>query len=516
MTKTSTQIVKNTVTGWGALLIQFTIALFMVPFLFAELGVEGYGLIGLLAVMLSMSRLVDLGLRNALSRELAEKVARGDRDGFNELANTTLVLYLMIGCLLSLACLLGAPGLAAFFKVPESMLPIAIPAIRIYGGVSFLLSFITPVFSASMTSHNRFDTFNSIRISVSAFCSILIFVFLSVTEWALYGWVGIKLLNQVLELIVLRIYCRKITPQLRFGFKWIRRRRLKPLFQLGSYIYALQMTNTLSEHSDPLVISFFRGPAGVALYNPGTQVAKAIRPLVLMLINQLHPLATKQHVDQNQEKQQQILIKGTHYTMLMGSLFCVGMGVFAEPFCRLWLMDSLGADYQLVVKIMMGWAIADFLMYTGGSQWPVLLGMKRLGFLICVQMPLAMVNLGLSIYLVGHTRLGILGVLVATISVGLIRRPITTWFAARACGITTRTYVQKAYLRPFLLTAVLLPLAIGFRMAIPQTHFLWVGLSAVLTGLVWMGLTALFGVDKQERKWIFDRLKSSIVQIKSG
>ncbi len=59
------QIIKNTLTGWGAILVRAVIALVMVPILIGAMGKEGYGLIGLFSVLVGLSAVADLGLRSA-------------------------------------------------------------------------------------------------------------------------------------------------------------------------------------------------------------------------------------------------------------------------------------------------------------------------------------------------------------------------------------------------------------------------------------------------------------------
>ena len=66
MNITFKQIIKNIFSSWLAVLAQSGIAFFLIPFLITHLGKEGYGLVGLLGVLLGFSQIVDLGLRGAL------------------------------------------------------------------------------------------------------------------------------------------------------------------------------------------------------------------------------------------------------------------------------------------------------------------------------------------------------------------------------------------------------------------------------------------------------------------
>jgi O-antigen/teichoic acid export membrane protein len=79
-------MIKNVLTSWGA------VGLVMVSFLFGHLGTQGYGAIRVLMSVIGFVGIADLGLRAALSRELSEKVALKDEDGFRCLSSLALIL----------------------------------------------------------------------------------------------------------------------------------------------------------------------------------------------------------------------------------------------------------------------------------------------------------------------------------------------------------------------------------------------------------------------------------------
>ena len=210
-------------------------------------------------------------------------------------------------------------------------------------------------------------------------------------------------------------------------------------------MYVLQLTRTLSEKSDPLVVSRFFGPAGVALYRSGARLSEMITPVVTMLSNQIIPLTTRYHVTNAADKQRQMLILSTRYTVMLGAFFSTGIFLFAKPFSKLWLFDALGEDYLTVARVMQLWAVVKLFNYAGAAQWPFLLGMKKLRFGVMLNVPIAIFNLILSIYLVGYTTLGIVGVVVGTIVGELIRRPLSAWYVSRITGQSAWVYIQKAY-----------------------------------------------------------------------
>lgn len=508
MTKRGTisQILVNLGSGWLASAIRMAISLFMVPFLLLHLGKDGFGLIGLLAVITSLTAVADLGLRSALGRELAEQVANNDKRAFSEITSTAFVTYLLLAALFSTILFFIAPWVIDSLKIPDYLRADAINLLRIYGVFSIILSFVVPVFSAGLSSHHRYDVVNGVQIAGGVTTSIMLFTVISFVGDALYGWMYVTLGMEILIAIVSFIFFGKVCSGTSLRLNLVRSNRLRSLLQLGGKMYAIQLTNILSERSDPLIISYFLGPAGVAIYQSGQKLSQSLRPIVLGFVTQIDPLTTRYHVLNLQDQQQKLLIYGTKFTLLFGSLAGAGIISLALPFCTLWLDASLGTETIIVAKIMVLWACADLLNFAAGSQFSILLGMKKLNFLIWTQLPTAVLNIALSIYFVGFTSLGLASVLYSTIIINLIRRPILMWYTAGQCGMTFNQYFALAYTRP--LICFCLMLCIGHAIQDFANSWQTLILSAISICAVWAVLAVFIGLNKDERHSIKSIIRS--------
>ncbi len=91
------------------------------------------------------------------------------------------------------------------------------------------------------------------------------------------------------------------------------------------------------------------------------------------------------------------------------------------------------------------WALADLVNYSGAMHWPLLLGMKKMPFALVIQIPLAIISIALSIYLVGFTSIGILGVLYATVLTEILRRPFALWYTAKIAKLNVWDYLKRGY-----------------------------------------------------------------------
>jgi O-antigen/teichoic acid export membrane protein len=493
------QISVNTLTGWGSVLVRTGLAFYIVPFLLLHLGREGYGVVGLLAVLLGLAQAADLGLGSALGRELAEQVARKDQDAFNQLASTTMLLCVAIGAVLVVTCFFAAPAWVTFFNVPEALRDTSINLVRIYGCGAFFCSLIRPVFMGVLTSHFRYDFANNIQAASRILASIMLIVLLQITNWGLYAWVGVLLVSELLALCALIVMAKRVCPEFVLNPKHIRVSRAQSLFRLGWQVYILQLANVIAEKSDPLVIARFFGPLGVALYSPGARLSATLRPLVLALSDQLHPFATRQHVNNEWDKQQKMMLFGTKYTLFLGALSSTMLFAFADPFCAIWLKTSLGEDYLIAAQIVRLWAVIDFLVCTASLQWPILLGMKRLGVMVAIQAGCAVLNIALSVYLTGFTSIGISGVLWGTLLTAFIRRPLLIWYGARVCGLPVLLFVKQALVRPVAIGLVLTSIAVAVRSVLEPASYLSLFVCGLVTTSVWLLLLIMVGLGKEER-----------------
>lgn len=493
------QIARNTITGWGAILVQSVIALMMVPFLIGAMGKESFGLIGLFSVFIGFSNVADLGLRSALGRELAEKVANADQHGYRELAVTALALYMSLAAVLGSLVFLFSPDLIDLFKVSDALRSEAIHLLRVYGCVTVSTSFLLPVFSSGLTSFMRFDVANIIKVLVTVSTNIIVLVLVYFNrENALRIWVYTMSVSAIISLLVFysayRAHCfgGVLNPGL------INPRHLGPLFALGWKMYLIQLSRTLSDKAHPMIISSFLGPAAVAVYHAAAKLTMMFTPMVMTLSGQLYPLTTQYHSTGDTRNMETVLKLGTRYTLLLGGLVSAGVLVFAEPFAKLWLEGAMGEDYLLAARLMRVFAVMGLLTYATGTQWPILLGMKRLRLLTALSISAALLSVSLSVYFVGFTAIGVIGVLYGAIISRFIRLLILNVYMAGLVGMNIFTYYRSLYWGPVVCMALAILVGWLTRRILPCDTWLGLVIASGITIAGWVAAALVFGVSRQE------------------
>jgi O-antigen/teichoic acid export membrane protein len=502
-----------------------------VPFLLSELGRTSYGIASLVGVIVSFGLIADLGLRGALGRQLAEQVARNDDLRYNQLTSTAMALYLCLGGAMAVSCFVFAPQLAHYFAgrkdyiLSDDLMKQAIFLVRWFAPFNLLVTFVQPVYSASITSNNRFDLANYANIAVNLVRGLSLWLVLSLTDWQLYGWAIAMFITEAMLLVAWGLCAHRARPSLRIRPWLVTRGAMRPLFGLGGYLFIFQLTDLISVRSDPLVLSRLMQPWSLSLYNPGLSLTAVTRPIVNTLAQQLHPLTTGFHVRGQRDQLRAVLIRGTRLTWLMAIAVGVVLIVFASPIITLWLHDSmakamsrelgapvsveaLGKALAQAASVLVAWALVDLIDFAGGTQWSVLLGMQRMAFLVWTQAPLAVANVIASILLVKYTSLGVLGVMLPTLASIAIRRPMVTVYTSRLIGLPLRRYLLEAYLGPLVVLAGCLAAGVAFRGVIPPTNIPLLLLDAALTVIVWTVLMWYVGLSGEDRRDLWGMLMS--------
>lgn len=255
--------------GLGAPLI---FALFSMPILIEHLGIERFGLLTLIWVVVSYFGLFDLGLGRALTLLVSRLMAGNGRKEINSVVWTALLVMLGVGIaagfLLSLSDVLWIKWIDSSVGAQEIKYSILYMAIA----VPFIV--LTAGYRGVLESAGAFFAINAIRIPMG------IFTFMGPLLVVLY-W-SQKLDTVALALSVGRvvgffahfIMAHKLLPELVFRPEF-KKGHIQPLFSLGGWITVSNIVSPLMGYADRFLIGFMVSAAAVAYYaTPNEMITK--------------------------------------------------------------------------------------------------------------------------------------------------------------------------------------------------------------------------------------------------
>lgn len=486
--------------GWASTIVIGAIGFLMIPFLLGEMGEIKYSLVLVLVAVVGIAQLVDLGIGISLARELSASLAKGSDSQFKGFLCSGIAIYLSVGLAGSLVIYLLSPTIVSMMWEGGAPPQSAIQACRIYGMGLLVIGFFNQSWISLITAYERFDLTSLVVAGSSMSSAFFHWVLIPGAQDKVMTWVLVQVGVQLAASIVLVGMARKLHGALKLKFSFVSWEWSREILGLSSKVSLLKLTTLFSEKADPIILASYSSPVSLVMYNAASRVSAATRPFVSLIAGQLCPRATEVFVKGDMKDVRQILTVGTRYTMMIGGLIFLLVVLFAHPFSNLWLGGKLPDHWNTVANLMIGLAIIEFMtLSAGGTQWSVLFGMKKLNFLVITMLPTAILNLGLSIWLVGYKEQGVMGVIFATIVIAFVRRPILVWYTSSLVGLSAKEYFLRSYAIPLLILGLIGGLGAVMRRFWTPDTWIELVLSASVISALWVVGTLCFGVSNEEK-----------------
>jgi len=504
------RIAWNAITKWGDALLAAGVQFVLVRFLIDHLGKEGYGLSVSLYWVVSLSMIVQLGLRHALGRHLAEEAAKENVSGFNGLFSTALVCYTVIALGLGLVFNLLAEPIVHYFGVPPESHDSAVALVRYYVSLHAVLSLLEPAFAAVLFANHRFDLMNYGDITDMVVRASLVGLLVGPLDMGIVGW-SLGMLGGAGAATLLKVYYAfrtwpslQITPRL---FSW---QHFRDLYALGWFVFLRENVTLLGLRTDPAILIGYLGTGAMAFYQPGLLVVDGVAPFVYGLVRQFTPMAAAMFVHGKEDQVQDLLIRGSRFAYMMGGPVCIVVACFAHAFVEyVWL----GPGYSVAAWVLIIWTIRSLALFAGSSQWPVAMGLKQVKFIVNFQLALAVINVLTSWATVawmvraGYGMTSVVGVVIPTAVLGQVERVVVSIHLARMVGITPARYFREAYLRPNIVLVIVAVISLGILFTVqPQT---WMSVLVCMTVSLACSVPLSWGIGLtvQDRKQVLKLAK---------
>ena len=354
----------NLVTQVGLVIISFL----AFPILVNHLTTEGFGLLSLVWVLVGYFSLLDFGVSRAITKFVAEFLARKDDGRIRDITWTSLSIGLALGCTLGLALLLGRglllTGVFHASGILREEASISVTAAAV--GIPFMLA--QGILRGVQTAYQRFDLVNGFQAATG-----------------LFQWVGSVVIvlagGGVKEVVLLTVMTRvvvfaaslAILPLMIPGvFRSVRLWDLtlaKTLLSFGGWVSLSQFTGPLFIYVDRLMIASFMALSAVAYYTVPQEAVNRMLILPLSMTTALYPVMSAWSSDLRESRAAKGMyrrsVKYVSVVMFPLAALCF---LFAKEILRLWMGPEFAAQGALPLQIFL-----VGLMFNAIAQIPVTL-----------------------------------------------------------------------------------------------------------------------------------------------
>jgi O-antigen/teichoic acid export membrane protein len=430
--------------NWGTFAFSAAVNFVLSPIVVRSLGETQYGAWVLLASMVGYLGLLDLGVRAAVTRYIAQFHAAAEHSRASLLYASALRIFSLAGVTAILISAVLAILVGRVFSVPPELVEVA-RVVAVLSGVSVAISLISGVFGGVLIGLERFDYNNAIEIVVGALRAIGVLVVLKL-GYGLIALALIQVVTSILRLLANIHFTRRLYPQLDLSSWTWDRDSARLVFKFGLSASLLHVTGSLMLYSDSLVIGAFLPVGMVTYFAIAGNLNDYARAVVSGISGTLSPRISALQAGGHRSSLQNAFLMSARLASLVVLPIVVTFLVRGASFIGLWM----GPEYAVLSGQVLQ-VLALTLVPLAGYQvvTAALFGINKHGALIPVFLAEAAVNLVLSVLLV--RRYGVVGTAIGTLVPRLIISTlIGPWLMRRHLGISLRAFWLAAFVQPIL------------------------------------------------------------------
>ena len=438
-------LIRNTVANFAGQLLYPLLALALVPFYLRHVGIEGYGLIGLIAMVVSVLGVFSKGLGSALQREFGRRSATPDgRQSLPTLLRSFEIVYWVLGAALAIGF-----GALALTVGPSWIRTESIPRQTVVSCLALLAVRVALAFPHSIYQSVFIGTERQVEGNVINGLLALSAVAAGVTAILVFGSVTAVYVGEVVTagifLIVLRLRAFAVLPRGAHAFD---AREVRSLLRGSIDLIWTNGIGLLITNLDRVVVSAVLPVAALGLYTAAASAARAVGLGLNPFLMAAYPRTCRIAETGSAQQQLDDLLRAATVVAVLGAAITLPLSAFSVDVLTLWLRDSTLARAGAPVLAI----------YALGS---LTIGLAT----VLYQRQMA----------VGATRFG-----ARFNAVALLWFPIALWFLVARLGLSGAAAAWLIYA----LAAWLYHIAVTFRDNTLGSGARWAYLRAVVTGVL--------------------------------
>lgn len=316
--------------------ISVIVSLYTSRVVLQTLGVEDYGIYGVVGGIVAMMGFINASMSGATSRFLTFELGRGDFSRLSKTFSSALLVHIIIAVIvLVLAETVGLWFLCNKLVIPEGRMTAAHWVYQL-SILSAMLTITQVPYNSSIIAHEKMDIYAYVEI-LNVSLKLLIVYLLQIGDFdKLILYAILMFAVSVIIIMVYRIYCLRKFEECKFHWIWDKE-YLKPLISFSGWDLYGNMSVVFFTQGLSMLLNIFFGPALNAANNVSTTVQGTVKAFAFNVIQAFRPQVIKKYAQEDIDAVNQYCIMATQYTLILFSIIAVPFLFKTECILHLWL-----------------------------------------------------------------------------------------------------------------------------------------------------------------------------------
>ena len=335
-TSNNKRIAKNTIMLYIRMFISMLVGLYTSRVVLATLGVEDYGIYGVVGGVVGMMGFLNASMSGATSRFLTFELGKGDKERLAKTFSSALIVHIGIAIVvLILAETVGLWFLSNKLNIPAERMQAAHWVYQL-SILSAMFGITQVPYNAGIIAHEKMDVYAYVEI-LNVSLKLLIVYLLCIGNFdKLILYASLMLAVSILIMMVYRIYAIRHFPEAHFHWIWDKT-YLRPLLSFSGWDLYGNACVIARQQGTNFLINIFYGVVYNAASGIATTVQGTISGLAFNIILAFRPQIIKQYAKGNVEDMSKLVGNAVCFTTILFGCMSIPLILETHYIMKAWL-----------------------------------------------------------------------------------------------------------------------------------------------------------------------------------
>lgn len=337
-TSNNKRIAKNTIMLYIRMFISMVVGLYTSRVVLATLGVEDYGIYGVVGGVVAMMGFLNASMSGATSRFLTFELGRGDKDRLAKTFSSALIVHIAIAIIVFILTeTVGLWFLCNKLNIPEGRMEAAHWVYQ-FSILSTMLSITQVPYNATIIAHEKMDVYAYMEI-LNVTLKLLIVYLLTIGDFdKLKLYAVLTFAVSLIIMMIYRIYCLRHFKESRFHWVWDKT-YLTPLLSFSGWNLYGNFGGIAGNQANNFVINSFFGVVMNAAASVAFTVSGIVTQFSLNAMTAFRPQIIKKYASGDIQGMQSLTFLALKAIMMLYTLIAIPVFLECDYILSLWLVE---------------------------------------------------------------------------------------------------------------------------------------------------------------------------------
>lgn len=330
------RVAKNAVALTIRMALVTVVGLYTSRIVLEALGVDDYGIYGVIGGVVAMASFLNTSMAGATSRFITYEMGTGNHEKLRRIFSTALIIHFIIaGIVAVLAETVGLWFVNTKMNFPPGSM-FAVNVLYQFTILSMIVSFTQVPYTATILAHERMSIYAWLEIVNVVLKLVIVYLLLLVSSNRLILYSGLTALVSVVLALTYRIYCLRNFEESKFTWIWDKSLLYEMLKFSGYNMYG-RACMVVRDQVQPILLNIFFGVVANVAASIALTVSGAINGFASAVTQAFSPQITKNYASHNIEQMALAMRRAAQFNLLAFAAISVPFYIMTPQILFLWL-----------------------------------------------------------------------------------------------------------------------------------------------------------------------------------